>query len=67
MKFKIRELENQYKSGETSHSAIAIKNRHDIIEEIYGIRPVTKFTHESEKPINYIESDIVYLEGEKFV
>jgi hypothetical protein len=49
------------------HTVKEIKVRHDIIEEIYGIRPWSSFTHEFERPLNFIEYDMVYLESEKFV
>lgn len=67
MKFRIRELEKQYQSGGTDQTVKELKKRHDIIEEVFGIRPVKHFTHEPQRHLNFIEYEIVYLEGEKFV
>jgi hypothetical protein len=67
MKFKIKELEQHYKTGYLNKDTDVMKDRHDVIEEIYGIRPCIKFTHVKWRPLCFVESDIVYLEGEKFV
>jgi len=66
MKMKIKEVEKSYREGDLNINPTATKTRTDIIEDIYGMRPFV-FTHEPNRPLNYVENDIVYLEGEKFV